>query len=204
MEHKHLHLNSQTLRFLKILLASVFACAFLYSCNDSDEFIEDTALISKLKGTWTREFTSQSDAYIIYNLHQITFDEGRVSWHDSIAVLDQINPNASTVQTMTGSCPVLYASNDGVEHHKPTDMDGYSFAKLSGKEILWVLTDQFTENNYKEYTMSGSVFTFKSEFESSPHYFPVQTSSVVFSNDQKTVTFCEPRDTKWCYDFLRK
>lgn len=184
--------------------ASVLTLAFLFSCNDSDEFVENTVLRNNLNGTWTRELTSQSDAYYIYNHHEITFHEGRVDWHDSIAVLDQFNPSASIISTMTGSCPLLYASNDGVEHYKPTDMDGYSFAKLSGNDILWVLTDQFTENVYKEYTVNGSVFTFKSEFESSPHYFPIQTSRVVFSQDQKTVTFCEPRDTKWCYDFVRK
>jgi hypothetical protein len=105
---------------------------------------------------------------------------------------------------MKGSCPVLYTFNDGIEHYDADGKDGYSFSKFSQNDILWVLADQFTENVYKNYTVSNGVAAFDNQFESEPHFHSVLSSAVTFSYDKNAVTFCEPRDIKWCYDFSKK
>lgn len=182
---------------------ATIACTIVLSiaCQDDTEDTEENSdLKQKLSGTWVQEKTDGS----IYNHFEITFKENSVIWSDSISILNYPGAVDGHVQTMRGSCPVMYTFKDGIEHYNPDGKTSYSFSKFPDNNILWVFEDDFTENIYQDYILENSVITKKESFESEPHRLSVLSSVVKFSADLKTVTFCEPRDTNWCYSFERK
>jgi len=177
------------------LLISSIACE-----DDTKEAKENTDLKQKLLGTWEQE--ASSDA--LYNHFEITFTENSVIWSDSISVLNYPGAGDGSMQTMNGSCPVMYTFKDGIEHYNPDGDNSYSFTKFSDDNILLVFEEDFTENVYQDYLMKNFVISKKESFESLPHRLSVHSSAVRFSSDFKTVTFCEPRDISWCYTFTKK